>query len=67
MGIQKSFIKMKGTMDDLTFYLRKGRFLVRKKGGVDRERILKDPNYARVRENMSEFTAASKVATTFRK
>ncbi|MEZ4858415.1 MAG: hypothetical protein R2781_06350 [Flavobacteriaceae bacterium] len=67
MAKQKSFVKFKGTMDDLTFYIRKGRYLVRKKGGVDRERILNDPNYERVRENMSEFAAASKVATTFRK
>lgn len=67
MPKQKSFVKFKGTMDDLSFYIRNGKYLVRKKGGVDRERILKDPNFERVRENMSEFSAASKVATTFRK
>ncbi|MAP55282.1 hypothetical protein [Altibacter sp.] len=67
MAKQESFIKFKGTLDDLTFYRLRGKYIVKKKGGVDRERILTDPNFARVRENMSEFTAAAKVATTFRK
>ncbi len=67
MPKQESFVKFKGTMDDLTFYKRKGKYMVKKKGGVDRERILNDPKFERVRENMSEFAAASKVATTLRK
>lgn len=67
MPKQESFIKFKGTMDDLTFYRSKGKYMVRKKGGADRERIMTHPNFKRVRENMREFTAASKVATTFRK
>ena len=67
MPKQKSIVKIKGTMDDMTFYQSKGRHYVRMKGGVDKERILNDPQFARVRENMSEFAAAAKVAATFRK
>tara|TARA_Y100000815_G_scaffold260792_1_gene272537 strand:+ start:760 stop:1560 length:801 start_codon:yes stop_codon:yes gene_type:complete len=67
MPKQKSIVKFKGTMDDMTFYKKKGKYYVRKKGGNDRERILNDPNFARVRENMSEFSAAAKVAAKFRK
>jgi hypothetical protein len=67
MPKQKSIVKIKGTMDDMTFYQSKGKHYVRKKGGVDRERILTDPQFARVRENMSEFAAAAKVATNLRK
>ncbi len=67
MPKQKSVIKIKGTMDDMTFYKQKGKHYVRKKGGIDRERILTDPNFARVRENMSEFSAAAKVAAKLRK
>ncbi|MEZ4875201.1 MAG: hypothetical protein R2793_07090 [Flavobacteriaceae bacterium] len=66
MGIQKSFIKLKATMDDVTFYVRNGKYLVRKKGGVDRERILKDPKFVRTRENMQEFGGAAKVSKLFR-
>ena len=51
----------------MNFYQRKGLHYVRKKGGVDRDRILNDPNFARVRENMNEFTAASIAATFLRK
>ena len=51
----------------MNFYQRKGGHYVRKKGAVDRDRILNDPRFARVRENMSEFTAASIPATFLRK
>jgi len=66
MPKQKSIVKFKGSMDDMTFYKRKGKHLVKTKGGIDRERILNDPQFARTRENMSEFSAAAKVAAKLR-
>lgn len=66
MGRQKSFIKLEGTFDDLTFYERSGKQLVRKKGSLDKDRILKDPNFKRTRENMQEFGGAARVSKFFR-
>lgn len=56
MPKQKGFLKIEGTMDDVTFFKRKDVFLVRAKGGTSKERIMTDPAYKRTRENMSEFT-----------
>ena len=66
MGKQKSFIKLEGTFDDLTFYERQGKQLVRKKGSLDKARILKAPNFKRTRENMQEFGGAARVSKLFR-
>lgn len=57
---------MKGTLDDITFYQSDGQNLVRKKGTLTRERILKDPGFRRTRENMSEFGGAAYVGSQFR-
>lgn len=60
MAKQKGIIKIKGKIDELSFYETKRGFLVRQKGGVDGERIAKEPQYARTRENLQEFgTSAS--------
>lgn len=67
MGTQKSFIKLEGTFDDLTFYERKGKQLVRKKGSLNKQRIENDPKFQRTRENMNEFTGAALVSMTLRK
>jgi len=55
MPKQGSFIKIEGTLDDITFYKSKDGYLVRKKGGVSKKRINNDPAFARTRENGKEF------------
>lgn len=55
MARQDSFLKIKGTIDDISFYKSKGVHYVRKKGGVDGTRIKNDATFARTRENNNEF------------
>ena len=55
MAKAKGIMKIDGTVEDLTFYRMDGKNYVRTKGGVSRERIMKDSNFARTRENMMEF------------
>ncbi len=55
MAKANGIIKIEGTVEELTFYRREGKDLVRKKGGVSKERIETDPNYVRTRENNAEF------------
>ena len=55
MAKLRSFIKIEGTLGDLTFYKGKEGYLVRTKGGVSANRIKNDPAFARTRENGSEF------------
>ncbi|MDR6966984.1 hypothetical protein J2X31_000984 [Flavobacterium arsenatis] len=56
MAKLRSFIKIEGTVGDLTFYKQKnGEYVVKNKGGISKERIAKDPAFARTRENGSEF------------
>ena len=58
MSEQKGIIKIKGTVGDLTFYKSQDGFLVREKGGVEKERIANDPAFVRTRENGKEFGAS---------
>lgn len=63
MAKQAGYIKLEGTMGDLSFYKnRDGKFIARRKGGVSRKRILNDPRYKRTRENLSEFSTAASSA-----
>lgn len=55
MAKQKSFLKVAGTLDGLTFYKSVDGHLVRTKGGVSKSRIMNDPAYIRTRENIAEF------------
>jgi hypothetical protein len=55
MAKQKGLIKLKGKLDDISFYKSDGKYLARMKGGVDGDRIANDPNFQRTRENGSEF------------
>lgn len=48
-------VSLEGTFGDMTFYKKEGQSLVRKKGGVSKQRIETDPNFVRTRENMNEF------------
>lgn len=58
MARQKGIIKLLGTVGDITFYKAKEGFLAREKGGVDKSRIMNDPNFQRTRENGEEFGRA---------
>ena len=58
MAKQAGIIKLKGTIDDISFYKSADGHLARKKGGVDKDKILQDPAFARTRENNSEFGRA---------
>ena len=60
MAKQKGIIKLKGTIDDISFYKTADGHMARAKGGVDRNKILNDPAFQRTRENNSEFGTAGK-------
>jgi len=60
MAKQAGIIKLKGTIDDISFYKTADGHLARAKGGVDREKILHDPAFQRTRENGAEFGRAAK-------
>lgn len=60
MAFQHFGVKVRGTLDEITFLRRQGEDIVKLKGGVSKERILSDPNFQRTRENMSEFGLAGK-------
>lgn len=56
MARQKGLIKLTGTIGGITFYKSKhDGYLAREKGGIEADRIANDPNFARTRENNSEF------------
>ena len=59
-------IKLEGTIENLIFYKMNGENYVRSKGGVSKERIYTDPNFARTRENNSEFTESSHAGMVLR-
>ena len=63
MAKQAGYIKLEGTIGDLSFYKnRDGNFIARRKGGVSKERLLNDPKFQRTRENMQEFSTAATAA-----
>ncbi len=66
MAKNNSFVKLEGTLDNLTFYRRNGESLVKTKSSVSRARIMHDPKYKRTRENMREFGGAATAAKSFR-
>ena len=55
MAKYKSLFNVEGTLGEVTFYKNKDGYYIRSKGGVSKNRILKDPAFARTRENLSEF------------
>ena len=59
-------IKLKGTLDDLTFYKTKDGNLVKTKSSITKERIATDPAFVRTRENGSEFGKAATAGKLFR-
>ncbi len=67
MARQNSIIKIRGSIDDLTFSETKDGHQVRKKKkSVSKEIIASDPKYARLRENMSEFSRAANASKLMR-
>jgi len=66
MGKQDGIIPIKATIDNLTFYKSKDGYMIRKKGGVDAQRIATDPNYERARENAKEFARAGQACKVLR-
>lgn len=66
MAKLKGILKIKGTLDDLTFYKSGKDYLVRTKGGVDGDRIANDPTFQRTRENGSEFGRSAKAGKLLR-
>ncbi|OWK74310.1 hypothetical protein CBW16_02540 [Flavobacteriaceae bacterium JJC] len=55
MARESSILKLKGVLDGMSFYKNSEGHYVRAKGGIEKERILNDANFARTRENMNEF------------
>lgn len=66
MAKQSSFIRIKGNLGGLSFYESNGQALVRTAGGINKDRILKDPAYRRTRENMSAFGGSATVGKALR-
>jgi hypothetical protein len=58
MPKQAGIFKMRGTVDDATFYQSPDGLLVRKKSTLSAEKIATDPKFKRTRENNSEFSVA---------
>lgn len=66
MARNNSFVKLDGTLDNLTFYRRNGENLVKSKSSISRARIMNDPKFRRTRENMREFGGAATASKSFR-
>lgn len=66
MAIQKGSIILDGQIGDLSFYQSQGKPQVRRRSGVGKDRVKKDPRYARTRENNAEFGRASSAAKQIR-
>lgn len=63
----EGIFEIKGTIQGMTFFKTKDGMLVRKKGGVDKQRIKNDPAFQRTRENGSEFGHNAKMGQIVRK
>ncbi|MCF8239571.1 MAG: hypothetical protein K9I85_15520 [Saprospiraceae bacterium] len=55
----KSLFKVKGSLDDVSFYKTRNGHQARLKGGVESDRIATDPAFKRTRENAAEFAAVA--------
>lgn len=59
MARQTGLIKLKGTLDNVSFYKTKDGNLARMKTSVDAKRIANDPAFERTRENGAEFGSSA--------
>lgn len=66
MPKQIGFLKVEGTLGDVSFYKTKGGYLLRPKNQVSAEKIATDPAYQRTRENNAEFSLAAKASKLLR-
>jgi len=66
MAQQKGIIKLTGTIGDISFFKSADGYLAREKGGVEADKIAKDPAFQRTRENGAEFGRAGKAAKLLR-
>lgn len=66
MARNKSFIKLEGTIDGMTFYMQDGENIVKSQTSLSKSKIMTDSAFKRTRENMREFGGASRVGKTFR-
>lgn len=66
MAQQKGFLPVKGRMGNLSYYKTKDGFLIKDKGGIDKNRIASDPAFQRTRENGAEFGRAGKAGKLLR-
>lgn len=55
MAKESSILKLNGQLDGMSFYKTSEGYQVRSKGGIEKNRIMNDHNFARTRENMNEF------------
>ena len=60
MARQNGLFKIKGTLDNVTFYKSVDGDLARMKTSVDKDRIKNDPAFLRTRENGAEFGSSAK-------
>ena len=60
MARQNGLFKIKGTLDNVTFYKSVDGDLARMKTSVDKDRIANDPAFQRTRENGAEFGSSAK-------
>ena len=60
MAKYNGLITIEGQIDGLSFYKTADGTFVRRAGGVKKSRIMNDSNFARTRENMSEFSEVAK-------
>jgi hypothetical protein len=58
--------EVEGSLRNQTYYKTRGKFFIKRKGGVNRDRILTDKNFARTRENGSEFGIAARAGKLLR-
>ena len=66
MAKQSSFIKINGTIQDLTFFKSGDGHMVKAKSAISASKIKNDPKFARTRENMAEFAHAAHINKTIR-
>jgi hypothetical protein len=62
MAKQTSFIKLEGTIGDVTFYKGRNGYHARQKGGVSKDRIMTEEKFRRTRENLAEFANAAQAS-----
>jgi len=66
MARQVGLLKLKGTLDDLTFFKTMDGHLAKMKSAIPANRIATDPVFQRTRENGAEFGAAGKAGKLIR-